>query len=116
MKISEFPTDEGFDVLCNMIPYAKAITADADIAEQLKQLAEMGKDKTKTQMQMVVACLDAIWDFVPVLLKTHRNDVYNIIALINKMQVKEIAAQPLAVTLGQIKEAIKDPELMQLFT
>ena len=116
MKISEFPTDEAFDLIVNITPHARAITADGNIAKQLEEMAKLSKQKDKTKAQLVVTVLDHLWDFVPILFQTHRADFYAILAAVNKVTAEDIAAQPLATTLGQIKDAIKDPELMQLFT
>ena len=116
MKISDFSTDEAFDLIVNITPHARAITADGNIAKQLEEMAKLSKQKGQTRAQLLVTVLDHLWDFVPILFQTHRGDVYAILAELNKTTVENIAAQPLATTLGQIKDAVKDPELMQLFT
>lgn len=112
MKLSELTTDETLDVLCEITPYMERIIKDEEIINTIVFAADT---KGKTQIGVLMAGLDRIGALVPTLLKTHRSDIYHILAVLNRLDPAEIAAQKLTVTLTQIDEAIHDKELLTFF-
>lgn len=51
----------------------------------------------------------------PVLLKNHRRDVYTILSVVNERPVEEISAQPLMNTVRQVREMLRDSDLLAFF-
>lgn len=112
MKLSELTTDETLDVLCEITPYVEHIVKDEEIINIIRTDVDI---KEMTRIDYVMAALDIIGGLVPVLLKTHRSDVYHILAALNHLDPAEIATQNLIVTLTQIDEVIHDKELLTFF-
>ena len=57
-----------------------------------------------------------IFKIIPILLENHKNDVYGILAAVNKTTVKSIENQPFMDTLGQVKDAVNDEALVSFFS
>ena len=52
---------------------------------------------------------------MPILLKTHRSDVYGIVGAINGKTEQEIESQSFLKTLGEIRDIINDKEFRSFF-
>lgn len=113
MKLSELNTDQALDVLCELTPYVDHIVSDNDILSEIGKV-ENFKDGI-TQQGLFVIWAGRISRIIPVLLKTHRTDVYGILSIINEKTVGEIAAQPISKTIKQAREIFRDPELLSFF-
>ena len=114
MKLSEFPTDEGFDVLCAITPYVCNITADEELLNAAKsKIAPHATGMSKAQLVLLGA--KKITEVLPLALKKHRNDIYNILAALHKTTAEGIAKQPLAKTIIMVKEMSEDRELLSFF-
>lgn len=112
MKLSEFNTNEAADVLCEITPLlANIVTDDALIAQIGTAIKTDGMSKTGMYMEICRRISAA----TPVLMKTHREDVFGLLAVLNGKSTKEIGAQPLMETMGQIKDALQDKELITFF-
>lgn len=112
MRLSEMTTDETLDALCEITPCVGRIVKDEGIISTIGTAMDT-KHMTKTGVLM--AGLDRIGALVPALLKDHREDLYHILAVINRVDPAEIAAQKLTVTMMQMDEILHDEELMPFF-
>nr|WP_326184273.1 hypothetical protein [uncultured Oscillibacter sp.] len=87
MKLSELSTDKCLDVLCEITPYVANIATDKDISETISKAVDT---KGITKVGLFIAGTERITMLIPTLLKTHRDDVYNILSILNDMSVEEI--------------------------
>lgn len=112
MKLSELTTDETLDVLCEITPCVEHIVKDEQI---FSAIGNAVKTDGMTKIGVLMAGVDRISSVVPVLLKTHRADVYGILASVNRVDVEKIAGQKLTDTLTQIYDMIHDEDLLRFF-
>ena len=113
-KISELTTDNGIDVICEIIPYIEDIMTDKELMSEIKGKLNLSSGATKLEFYLVLVA--KISKIAPILLKKKRNAVYGILATFNEVPVEEIGKQNLIITLRQIKELVKDKQVMELFT
>ena len=102
MKFQELKSDEGFDVLLEIMAEVEVITSDP----QYQEYIENGRKKNK-----------AIGDntFARLLYKDHRETTYRIIALANQTDAETVKAQDYPVTMKQIREILQDAEIASFF-
>lgn len=133
MKLSELSTDKALDVLCELTPYASSIMEDEQILSVLdgfmgRAAAEKQENEENEESKKdgdgdedVGAAAAGIRMFggmvknIPLLLKTHRADVYGILSVMNERPVAEISAQPIRDTIQQTRELFQDEELLSFF-
>ena len=113
MKLSQISTDHGFDVLCELAVYVSNITADEELMSEIKRAINI-KD-VKSQAEMIAVGIDKVKKFIPIIFKKHRQDVFEILAVLNDKTAEEISKQKLIITAIQIREVIKDKELIDFF-
>lgn len=113
MRISEFSTDKAADVLCEISAYALNILTDSELRDSLKEQIDAEKPQTAGEKYAIGA--QKIGQWVPLLLKKHREDVFGIVAAINCKTVAEIKKQNIIKTMCQIREAVKDKDLVDFF-
>jgi len=113
MRISELDTNAGLDVLCEITPYIGAIVTDEELVAELKRKVDVGNNPTKAQVW--VAALDKLTKLLPILLKTHRSDVYGIVGAINGKTEAEIEKQNFIKTMVEIRDIINDKEFKDFF-
>lgn len=124
MKLSELNTDRALDVLCELTPYASNIMEDEQILSALDGFlgqSRAEKPENGNENNGADAPVDGIRMFggmvknIPLLLKTHRADVYGILSIMNERSVVEISTQPIKDTIQQVREMLEDNELMAFF-
>lgn len=113
MKLSELSTDQSFDVLCELSPHVHNITHDDDFLSAVGRGIEAGQRLNK--FGQVTLLINRVVELLPLLLKTHRPDVYGILSVMNERPAAEIAAQKLTETMRQVKELFKDEEFVAFF-
>ena len=112
MKLSELTTDQAADVLCRLTPYIANITGDKEL------LAELGKkfdSKGKSVAELYVFAAKKYAVLTPILLKTHKTDVFGVLAVLNETTPDDVGKQNVLATMLQIREAFKDKELLDFF-
>lgn len=113
MKFSEISTDRAADVLCEVSVYALNILTDDELRESLK--AQIDAEKPQTAGERYAIGAQRIGQWVPILLKKHRDDVFGILAAINGTTIAAIKKQNIIKTMLQVREAVKDKDLMDFF-
>ena len=113
MKLSELSTDKALDVLCELTPYIKNITDDEAATSSIGKVLDDGQGLNLYGRFMLLA--GWVGDFIPVLLRTHRADVYGILSVMNERPVEEIASQKLIDTMAQVRELFRDEDLLSFF-
>ena len=111
-KLSDLGTDECMDVLCTIAPSIQTIVDDKDIMNTLgKAIDKNGL----TAAGVLMAAASKLVGAVPVLFKTHREDVYNILSSVGGVTVDDIKAQNMLDTMQQTKEILRDKPLLDFF-
>lgn len=113
MKLSELNTDEALDVLCELTPYINNIVTDDALLDELKAKVKATGKETKAEIMSIGT--EKINKLVPMLLKGHKADVYGILSAVNGIDAETIGKQNIIKTMSQIRECIKDKELIAFF-
>lgn len=113
MKLSELSTDRALDVLCELTPYVSNICEDGSVVGVIGE--KISIDKSMNIYGQFATFIGQMSKAAPILLKTHRVDVYGILSVMNERSVDEIAAQPITDTIQQIKEVFRDTDLLSFF-
>lgn len=111
-KLSELTTDECADVLCELTPYIVNIVSDKEIMNAVGKAVDK---KTITQVGIMLLGAQKITAIIPLLLKTHRSDIYAILSIVGEKSVEEVAAQNIMATMWHIKELLNDKEMVSFF-
>ena len=101
MKLSELSTDKALDALCELTPYVSNIVSDEKMVDVVGKVIENAE--TLNVFGKALVLTERIGEIVPVLLKTHRPDIYGILSVVNQKEQREIAAQPAAETIRQVR-------------
>lgn len=113
MKLSEFSTDRAADILCEISVYTLNILSDEEIRDSLKKQDDEGKQQTAGEKYAIGA--QKIGQWIPLILKKHREDAFGILAAINDVAVDAIREQNVLTTMRQIRELAKDKDLIDFF-
>jgi hypothetical protein len=113
MKLSEMTTDRATDVLCEITPCIANITADEELVAELRNAIDPKSVKTKAEL--MVKGVEKITKIIPIVLKKRKADVYGILAALNEKTVEEIGKQNIIATMAQVREVVKDKDLMDFF-
>ena len=108
MKISEMNTNQAADVLVRIADPASNIMHDKKVFDMLEKLAT-GNDSSPVKF-----FADNLTMVVTVLLKDHRNDVFEIVAALSEKTVEEVGNQNIKTTVFDIKESF-DKDLLDFF-
>ena len=111
MKISELSTERAADVLCEITPFVANIVSDKDLLDTLKE--KVGSGASLAELYVMGAKKYAT--IVPIILKTHRDDVFGLLAALNETDVDTIAKQNVLSTMKQEREIAKDKALLDFF-
>lgn len=113
MKISELSTDRAADVLCEASVYILNILTDEDLRESLK--AQIDAQKPQTVGEKYAIGVQKIGQWVPLLLKKHREDTLGIVAAVNDIPVETVREQSVIKTMKQIWEIVRDKDMLDFF-
>lgn len=113
MKLSQISTDEAAGVLCMLTPFVNDIVTDEELLEELKIAA--GAKTGLTKAQMIALGVEKINRLVPILLKKKKNAVFGILGVLNEKEPEEIGRQNFLVTAGQVRDVLRDKELLDFF-
>lgn len=112
MKLSEFTTEQAADILCTLSDPVANIVGDKALMDEMNSKFDM---EGKTVAELYLFSAKKIATIVPILLKSHRDDLFEILATLNETDSEHIAKQNIIVTMKQIRDAVKDKELMDFF-
>lgn len=113
MKLSEMTTDRAMDVLCEITPCIANITADEELLAELRKAIDPKAVKTKAEL--MVKGVEKITKLAPIVLKKRKADVFGILAALNEKTAEEIGKQNIIATMAQVREVVKDKDLMDFF-
>ena len=113
MKLSQMTTDRATDVLCEITPNIANIVADDDLMAELRMV--VNPEEVKTRAEILAKFAEKISKIVPIVLKKRRLDVFGILAALNEKSIEEIGNQNILATMAQVREIVKDKDLMDFF-
>jgi hypothetical protein len=105
-------TEKAFD----MLPYASDLISKLDIKSYILANKDLlaAKDKGDAEKAMN----DKGFDFLMYILKNSakvKEEVFNLLAIVQDKTVDEIKRQPFATTISQFKDLLQDNELLSFF-
>ena len=113
MTLSELSTERAADVLCELVPFVSNIATDDELIAELKR--EIAPGGVTTRAELLALGAEKVSKLVPIVFKKRKADVFGVLAVLNGKTVEDIAKQNLLATLWQIKEIIKDKDMMNFF-
>ena len=105
MKISEMTNDQACEAIVRLTTPVANITDDPRIEPILKELATHEGEGAMTGLKVISSMLPK---FVPILLKDHKTDLYEIISVLSGKARKEIGQMKLTETITVLRESIDD--------
>lgn len=115
MKLYELSTDRALDALCEIAPAAANIMGDTEIISALELVTAKNEEESQSNFAYGLKIVGEIGKMAPVLLKSHRSDVYTILSVTNEKPIAEISSQPIRETVLQLREVLQDGDLMSFF-
>ena len=113
MKISELSTEKAADMLCALVPCISDIAADEELLDELRRKVSIPAGASTAEVMMLGA--EKLNKLVPILLREKRNAIFGILAILNEKSISAVAAQSLILTMKQVRDIVKDKELMDFF-
>ena len=113
MKLSELTTESAADVLCEITPHLATIATDEELLEELRRTID--KKGAASKAELLALGIEKVTKLAPLVLKKRRNDVFGILAALNGKDIGDIAKQNFLVTMRQLREIVKDKDLMNFF-
>ncbi len=113
MKLSECTTGKGIDVLCALSPYVINIVSDEELLKELR--TTLSPQKTLTKAEWIALGAAKIAKIVPIVLKKRKNDVMGVLSVLNEKTVEDIEKQNIIVTAKQVRDVIRDKDLLDFF-
>lgn len=117
MKLNEIDTDKALDVLCDLTVPLTKIAEDKELIKAVYKRTLID-EKTSQEEKKILGTVQVAKNLkviVPKLLKAHRQEVYEVLSIVNEKDINEIKKQSLVETVKQIKELVKDEELTSFF-
>lgn len=114
MRLSQRTTDAVMDFMVLAAPNITNICKDTALIEKLTEGVDI-KEDTPIIGQFALLS-DKIADFIPILFRDHKFDLYGIVAAYQGVDAEVVAEQPFVETAKQFKEMVTDPEALDFFT
>ena len=93
--------------------YALNILTDDELRESLK--AQIDAEKPQTAGERYAIGAQKIGQWIPLILKKHREDTLGILAAVNETTVEAVKKQSIIKTMRQIQEIVKDKDMLDFF-
>lgn len=113
MRISELSTDRALDVFCELVPYIDSILVDEELIGEIKRKVKLPEGSSRADFLNIG--VEKVNKIVPILLKKKRGDIYGILSILNDKPVEEIGKQNFLVTASQVRDVLKDRDLIDFF-
>lgn len=110
MKLSSMPTDKATDALVRIMTPFSAIAEDEKTVAALKDIGAMGDGP------LIVKISKSAKRILPILLQEHREDLYEILSIMQNKNKKAIREQPFMQTIRDFEEVLKDDDLINFFS
>ena len=100
MKISQMSTDKAADVLVRITQPVSNIMDDSEVETVVRSFSEQNGNSL---MKAIASIMPKI---VPLALKNHREDLFEIVGALGGMDVSEVKELPLMETMAIIRESM----------
>lgn len=110
--LKDLTTAQAADVLVQIAPLIDNITQDEELVGKIGKAI---KKDGMTKMGLTMEALHRVFSSVPVLLGTHRSDIFGIIAAVKNKTVEDVANQSIIDTKNDIEEILKDEDFISFF-
>lgn len=118
MKLNEISTDKSLDILCELSVPLTTIAEDKELIKTIYQRTKVTEETSEEDKKILgtVQVAKNLKTIIPKLLKSYRQEIYEILSILNEKDVKEIKKQNIALTIKQFKDLLQDEELNGFFT
>ena len=118
IKINELSTDKTLDLVCDLTPYVSEIIEDKELIKTFSEKVKLDKNASEEKVKntVITSMVKKGKVLIPLVLKKHREAVYNILALVNEKSVEEIKKQPAMITINEITSILNDKDLIDFFS
>ncbi len=113
MRISEMETGQICDLLCEITPYVEGIVKDEELLAELRKT--ITKDEISNRAELLALGAAKASKLIPIILKKRKSDLFGILGALNGKTAEEIEKQNFIKTMSQIREIVKDKELIDFF-
>lgn len=113
MRLSEMTTERAADVLCELTPYISRIATDEELMSEIRNAID--PKKAANRMELMALGAEKLSKIAPILLKKRREELFGVLGVLNNRTAEEIGKQNLLVTFRQIRDVIKDRDLIDFF-
>ena len=102
MKLSEMTNDQATDAIIRIAPAISNICDDKEMLTLIDDLGKMG------EMNLLTAVGKLLPKFTTLALKTHKNDLYEIIGALQMMPAAQVGGMNFAETIKAVRESYDD--------
>lgn len=113
MRLSEMGTEQVSDLLCEITPYVSGIVSDEELLAELRRTVT--REQATNRAEILAIGAQKLTKIVPIILKKRKGDLFGILGALNSKTPEEIAKQNFIVTMAQIRDVVKDKELIDFF-
>lgn len=118
MRISEMSSGQGLDALLGLLPIVESIISDREfLGEAAKVLEGGGKEDggKLSKEEYLGRGLEKINSLAILLFERKRKELFGILGVLGGKSPEEIEKQSFITTLGEVRDLIKDKELLDFF-
>lgn len=116
MKLSEMNADKAFDTIVELTPHIANILENKEVKKLFKKVELNEKNKDKASEKAFEETLKKIKPFILILFKDSKEDIFNIVAIVNSLKLEEVKQLSFLKVNELILELVMDKELVELFT
>lgn len=116
MKLSEMSADKAFDTIVELTPHIANILENKEVKKLLKKVELNPEEKEKAMDNAFEETLKKIKPFIFLLFKDSKEDIFNIVAIVNEITLEEVKKMNFLKINELILELVMDKELIEVFT
>ena len=113
MALKDYSTAQAADILVRISPLLENITTDEDI---MGTIGKSMNTEGMTRVGRIVESMRRTFTSIPLILGTHQDDIFGIIALVKGKTLEEVREQPITATMADIKDVATDEDLRDFFS
>lgn len=107
MKLREYSTPKGADVLISILPEIGKITSDKKYIELMAEIRESAADEAGSAK--------GIFEIIALLLSEHRETAWSLLGILNDKTIEDITEQEFGETLREMVAMLNDVDILGFF-